>query len=84
MKMNVSLIPQMLRQQRGRMILCFAALFFTGSIVCVNPVYSQSVTNTPSKEMVVSGKVTDESGQPLNGVSVNVKNSKAGTTTDAA
>jgi TonB-linked SusC/RagA family outer membrane protein len=84
MKLNVTLIPQMLRQQRGRMILCFAVLVFTGSILCVNPVYAQELTNTQSKELVISGKVTDETGQPLAGVSVTVKNSKAGTATDIA
>ena len=34
--MNVSLIPQMLRQQRGRMILCFAALFLLDAFSLVN------------------------------------------------
>jgi len=61
-------------------ILLFAALIINKSIVYANgeqPVYKNKIF------MQVSGTVTDEKDQPIAGVSVTVKNSRKGVTTDA-
>lgn len=53
----------------------------TNKTVVVVP---KTETATPVADMIVKGKVTDENGQPLPGVSVSLKGSSTGTTTDAS
>lgn len=58
-------------------ILCSASLIFT------EKVHAQEVRNSPDPNIAITGKVTDENGKPLQGVTVQVKGTSNGTLTNS-
>ena len=59
-------------------------LYFLLALLISAPILAKSPSLSTTKLAAISGKVTDESGLPLPGVSVVVKGTNTGTTTDAA
>src|SRR6476659_9001621 len=67
---------------QNRMVLCFTVIALVLSCVTVNKTYAQEGTVSQTQKQSVRGKVTDETGKPLQGVSVTVKGSTKGIATN--
>src|SRR6187397_2301262 len=80
MRLDVFRIRQGRFLTQNRWILCFTVLALALSCMTANKTYAQE--STVSQTQSVRGKVTDETGKPLQGVSVTVKGSTKGVATN--
>ena len=67
---------------QNRMVLCFTVIALVLSCATVNKTYAQEGTVSQTQKLTVRGKVADETGKPLQGVSVTVKGSTKGVATN--
>src|SRR6187399_1332685 len=80
MRLDVFRIRQGRFLTQNRWVLCFTVLALALSCMTANKTYAQEVSQT--QKISVRGKVTDETGKPLQGVSVTVKGSSKGIATN--
>ncbi len=82
MKLDVFRIRQGRFLTQNRWVLCFTVIALALSCMTVNTyVCTRGSCSQPQKQSV-HGKVTDEAGKPLQGVSVTVKGSTKGVATN--
>ena len=82
MRLDVSRIRQGRFLTQNRWVLCFTVLALALSCMTANKTYAQEVVVSQPQKQSVRGKVTDETGKPLQGVSVTVKGSTKGVATN--
>src|SRR6186713_3334433 len=80
MRLDVFRIRQGRFLTQNRWVLCFTVIALALSCMTANKTYAQEVSQT--QKLSVRGKVTDETGKPLQGVSVTVKGSAKGIATN--
>src|SRR6186713_3568825 len=80
MRLDVFRIRQGRFLTQNRWVLCFTVLALALSCMTANKTYAQEVSQTQKQS--VRGKITDETGKPLQGVSVTVKGSSKGVATN--
>ncbi|HEY6502643.1 MAG TPA: carboxypeptidase-like regulatory domain-containing protein, partial [Chitinophagaceae bacterium] len=75
MNLDVFRIRQGRFLAQNRRILCFTVIALAVSCITVNNTYAQEGTVSQPQKQTVHGTVTDEAGNPLQGVSITVKGS---------
>src|SRR6187397_2404262 len=80
MRLDVFRIRQGRFLTQNRWVLCFTVLALALSCMTANKTYAQEVSRTQKQS--VRGKVIDETGKPMQGVSVTVKGSSKGVATN--
>src|SRR6187402_549824 len=82
MRLDVFRIRQGRFLTQNRWVLCFTVLALALSCMTANKTYAQEGKVSQTQKQSVRGKVTDETGKPLQGVSVTVKGSTKGVATN--
>jgi len=82
MRLDVFRIRQGRFLTQNRWVLCFTVLALALSCMTANKTYAQEVAVSQPQKQSVRGKVTDETGKPMQGVSVTVKGSSKGVATN--
>jgi TonB-linked SusC/RagA family outer membrane protein len=82
MRLDVFRIRQGRFLTQNRWVLCFTVIALALSFMTANKTYAQEGTVSQTQKQSVRGKVTDETGKPLQGVSVTVKGSSKGVATN--
>ena len=82
MRLDVFRIRQGRFLTQNRWVLCFTVIVLALSCMTANKTYAQEGAVSQTQKQSVRGKVTDETGKPLQGVSVTVKGSTKGVATN--